>query len=132
MRKITVNRKFVVSGITALLAAMVMTAGAAAQGNQERITVMNPIVESKMADRLPLAPRLDTLEGKTLYLADINWGGPQAAYSVYEQMKDWFAENMPSVNVIIKRKSGSYMTDDPGLWQEIVDKGDAAIVGISG
>ena len=96
------------------------------------ITVMNPAIESKMVDRIPLSPRLDTLDGKTLYLVDINWGGPEAAYSVFEEMKDWFAKNKPSVNVIIKRKSGMYSVDDPALWKEIAEKGNAALIGISG
>jgi hypothetical protein len=127
-----VNIKFFKTTAMAFFIAMVTVPGAFAQSGQALITVMNPVVESKMADRVPLSPRLDTLEGKTLYLADINWGGPDAAYSVYQQMEAWFAANMPSVKVVIKRKSGSFMTDDPGLWQEIADKGDAAVVGISG
>lgn len=96
------------------------------------ITVMNPVVASKMAERLPLSPRLHTLKGKTLYMVDINWGGPKAAYSVFQQMKIWLAKHMPSVKVVIVRKRGPYMTDDPGLWNEIAKKGDAAIIGISG
>ena len=96
------------------------------------ITVMNPAIENKMVDRIPLSPRLDTLDGKTLYLVDINWGGPDAAYSVFEEMKDWFAQNKPSVNVVIKRKQGMYTVDDPALWKEIAEKGNAALVGISG
>jgi len=97
------------------------------------ITVMNPAIESKMVDRIPMtAPRLDTLDGKTIYLVDINWGGPDAAYSVFEEMKDWFAKNNPSANIIIKRKAGMYTADDPELWKEIAAKGNAALVGISG
>jgi hypothetical protein len=96
------------------------------------ITVLNPAIQSQMVDRLPLSPRLDTLEGKTLYLVDINWGGPEAAYSVFEEMQAWFAQNIPSLKVIIKRKAGSYTTDDPPLWKEIAKNGNAAIIGISG
>jgi len=96
------------------------------------ITIMNPVVESKMAERAPLSARLDTLEGKTLYMVDINWGGPEAGYSVFEQIEIWLAGNMPTVKTEIRRLRGSYMSDDPELWQEIVDKGDAALVGISG
>ena len=97
------------------------------------ITVMNPAIENKMVDRIPMtAPRLDKLDGKTIYLVDINWGGPEAAYSVFEEMKDWFAKNNPSVNIVIKRKSGMYTVDDPALWKEIAEKGNAALVGISG
>ncbi len=96
------------------------------------ITVLNPAIESKMVDRVPLSPRLDTLEGKTLYLVDINWGGPEAAYSVFEEIQSWFAQNMPSVKIVIKRKAGMYTTDDPALWAEIAKNGNAAMIGISG
>ena len=104
-----------------------------AKSNNELITVLNPAATAKYVDRIPLAPRLDSLEGKTLYMLDINWGGPKAAYSVFEQMKLWFAEHMPSVKVVIKRKRGSYMVPDDATWKEVKDNGgDAAIVGISG
>ena len=96
------------------------------------ITVLNPAVASKMARRLPLAPRLDTLEGKTIYMVDINWGGPEAAMSIFEEMQAWFAKNMPSVKTVIKIKKGGYETDDPPLWKEISEKGNAVIMGVSG
>ena len=96
------------------------------------ITVLNPAIESQMVDRMPLSPRLDTLDGKTIYLVDINWGGPEAAYSVFEEVQSWFAQNKPSVKIVIKRKAGSYTTDDPALWKEIAKNANAAIIGISG
>ena len=85
-----------------------------------------------MVDRIPLCPRLDTLEGKTIYLVDLGWGGPQAAPSVYEEMKAWFGQNMPSVKVEVRKIKGSYMQDQPELWKEISEKGNAAMIGISG
>ena len=85
-----------------------------------------------MVDRIPLAPRLDTLEGKTIYLVDIGWGGPQAAPSIYAEMKAWFAQKMPSVKIEIRTIKGSYMEDQPELWKEIKEKGHAAMIGISG
>jgi hypothetical protein len=100
--------------------------------DQPLITVMNPAIASAMVDREPLGPRLDTLEGKTIYLVDINWGGPDAAYPVFEEMTSWFAQNIPSVKTVIKRKAGMYSTDDPALWKEIAANGDAAMIGISG
>jgi hypothetical protein len=96
------------------------------------ITVLNPAVASKMARRLPLAPRLNTLEGKTIYMVDINWGGAEAAMSIFEEMQAWFAKNMPSVKTVIKIKKGGYETDDPALWKEISEKGNAVIMGVSG
>ena len=97
-----------------------------------KLTVLNPNPSNKMVDRIPLCPRLDTLEGKTIYLVDLGWGGPQAAPSIYAEMKAWFAQNMPSVKVEIRSIKGSYMQDQPELWKEIKEKGDAAMVGISG
>ena len=96
------------------------------------ITVMNPAIASKMADRVPLSPRLKTLEGKTLYLVDISWGGPEAAYSVFEEMQSWFSQKMPKEKIVIKRKTGMYEEDDPNLWAEIKQNGNAALIGISG
>lgn len=98
----------------------------------DKITVLNPGIASTMAKRLPLSPRLNSLEGKTIYLVDIGWGGPDAGYSVYEEMQAWFAQNMPSVKIVIKRKKGSYAQDDPDLWKEIAKNANAAMVGVSG
>ena len=107
--------------------------GNAMAADKDLVSVLNPTASAKYVERVPLSPRLDTLEGKTIYMLDINWGGPQAAYSVFEQMQDWFAQNIPSVKVIIKRKRGSYMVPDDSTWKEVKDNGgDAAIVGISG
>lgn len=96
------------------------------------ITVLNPAIESKMVDRIPLSPRLNTLEGKTIYMVDINWGGPDAAYSVFEEIQSWFAQNIPSTKIVIKRKAGMYTQDDPALWKEIAKNAQAALIGISG
>ena len=98
----------------------------------EKLTVLNPTPPNRMVDRVPLVPRLDTLEGKTLFLVDIGWGGPQAAPSVYAEMKAWLARNMPSVKVEIRPIKGSYTQDQPELWKEISENGDAAMIGISG
>jgi len=107
-------------------------AAAAKPAAKPMITVMNPAITSKMVDRVPLSPRLGTLDGKTLYLVDISWGGPEAAYSVFEEIQSWFSQKMPGVKIVIKRKTGMYTQDDPALWKEIAQNGNAALIGISG
>jgi hypothetical protein len=143
--KENVRRKQLLTSFLLLIMAVVASAGltpsqaqqgkakpAAKPAAKPLITVLNPAVESKMVDRIPLSPRLDTLEGKTIYLVDINWGGPEAAYSVFEEIQAWFAKNIPSAKIIIKRKAGMYSTDDPALWKEIAKNANAALIGISG
>jgi len=101
--------------------------------DERMITVLNPAVSSQMTERIPLTPRTDTLEGKTIYLVDLQWGGPEAAYSVFEEMKEWFSRNMPSTNVEIRRSSGGWMGDDAALREEIISKKAAGVViGIGG
>jgi hypothetical protein len=128
-----VTKKCLLTGSTLVIAALMFSGLLPGQsGRTEKITVLNPAIANTMAKRLPLSPRLDKLDGKTLYLVDIGWGGPDAGYSVYEEMQAWFAQNLPSVKIVIKRKKGSYAQDDPELWKEIAKNGNAAMVGISG
>ena len=97
------------------------------------LTALNPAIAGKLAERFPLGPRLDSLEGKTIYIIDIQWGGPDAAYSVWEEVQAWFTQNMPSVKTVLRRTTGNMFTDDPGMRKEMIErKVDAAIVGIAG
>ena len=104
----------------------------AAASEVKLITVLNPAVTEKLAGRVPLAPRLDTLEGKTIYVVDMNYEGFGRTAVLYE-MQAWFARNMPSVKTIYRLKSGSYISDDPALWKEIAaNKGNGVILGVAG
>jgi hypothetical protein len=120
------------------IAALVIGVYGIAQNKQparsdKSITVLSPAVANRMAKRLPLVPRLDNLNGKTIYMIEINWGGPEAALSIFEERQAWFAKNMPTVKTVVKMKKGGYETDDPALWKEISEnKGNAAILGVSG
>jgi hypothetical protein len=77
-----------------------------------------------------LAPRLDSLNGKTVYLVDTGFGG---SGRFLDRMQEWFAERMPSVTTVRRRKTGNIFRDDTkDLWAEIKDKGDAAILGVAG
>ncbi len=101
--------------------------------SDKMITALNPAVTPGLAKRIPLAPRLDTLEGKTIYLVDTDWGGMGQNDGIMEEMQAWFAEHMPAVKTIIRVKKGNFVTDDPALWKEIADaKGDGVVLGVAG
>jgi hypothetical protein len=77
-----------------------------------------------------MAPRLDSLDGKTVYLVDTGFGG---SGKFLDEMQAWFKQNMPTVNTVRRRKSGNVFRDDTkDLWQEIKERGDAAILGVAG
>jgi hypothetical protein len=76
-----------------------------------------------------LAPRLDTLNGKIVYLVDVGFGG---GYEFLEEMVGWLSRNMPAVKTVLRRKRGNMFLDDPELWAEVKDKGHAVIFGVGG
>ena len=124
------NKKYAFAILLLVIAALAFVG--MQRNGEPKITVLNPAIESKMVDREPLSPRLANLDNKTIYMVDINWGGPDAATPVFEEMTSWFAQHYPTVKTVIKKKAGMYSSDDPALWKEIKEKGDAAIIGISG
>jgi hypothetical protein len=127
------NSLLVVAVLTLWGIATVQTARDAAASEDKLITVLNPAITEKLAERVPLvAPRLDTLEGKTIYLVDMNYEG-FGLTPVLKEMQAWFAENMPGIKTILKLKSGNYISDDPALWKEIAEKGgNGVILGVAG
>jgi hypothetical protein len=77
-----------------------------------------------------MASRLDTLDGKTVYLVDTGFGG---SGKFLDEMQAWFAERMPAVKTVRRRKPGNVFRDDTkDLWEEIKERGQAAILGVAG
>jgi hypothetical protein len=92
-----------------------------------KITVLNPRGTPPPIPLVPMAPRLPTLDGKTVYLVDIKYEG---GASLLQAIMEWFSKNMPKTNVVFREKAGSYDQEDPKLWAEIKDKADAVIVAV--
>jgi hypothetical protein len=94
---------------------------------QQKITVHNPVGYPPKVTRKSAAPRLDSLDGKTIYLVDCRFDD---SIELLKQVQAWFAEHMPGVKTKIISLSATYQHDDPKTWEEIKAKGDAAIVGV--
>ncbi|PYM98640.1 MAG: hypothetical protein DME07_22265 [Candidatus Rokuibacteriota bacterium] len=93
----------------------------------EKISVLNPTGFAPKVVQKDLAPRLDTLNGKTVYLVDCRFDDSDV---FLKQMQAWFAEHMPAVRTVFKPISSVYLNDDPSTWEEIKARGHAAIVGV--
>lgn len=100
-------------------------AAPAADSGQAKITAVNPKGIPPAIQLIPMAPRLDSLDGKTVYLVDTGFHGSDLLLA---QIADWFKRNMPQVTTVFRRKAGPYAEDDPNLWKEIKEKGNAVIM----
>jgi hypothetical protein len=101
--------------------------GASGSGADQRIEGLNPRGIPPAVDLYAMAPRLKTLDGKTVYL--VSDGFPDADVFLNE-VKIWFAKHMPSVKTIYRLKAGSFTQEDPKLNAEIKANGNAVIMAI--
>ena len=93
-----------------------------------KITVLNPLGTPPPIKLKEMAPRLDTLDGKTIYIVDDGFIGGE---NLLREMVVWFNEHYPKTTVIFKRKGGGgFDQEDPQLWAEIKEKGNAVIIGM--
>jgi hypothetical protein len=66
-----------------------------------------------------MAPRLASLDGKTLYLVDTGFTG---SYEFLEEAQKWLSHNRPEIKAVLKKKDGNAFSDAPPLWKEIKEK----------
>jgi len=78
---------------------------------------------------LRMAPRLNSLDNKTIYLVDVGFAGGK---EFLEEMQMWFGKNMPSVKTVLRIKSGTPFSDSPELWAEIKQKANGVVFGVGG
>jgi hypothetical protein len=95
--------------------------------SNDKLTVLDPTGYPPRVAGKALAPRLDTLDGKTVYLVDCRFDDSDV---FLKQLQGWFAARMPNVRTVYKPISSVYTQDDPATWEEIKARGDAAIVGV--
>ncbi len=90
-----------------------------------KITVLDPRGNPPPITLIPMAPRLDRLEGKTVYFVDDGFPGGEF---LLKDMMAWFAKNRPDVKAEFRKKAGSFLDEDPPLWAEIKQKADAMVM----
>ena len=101
-------------------------------GGEGLLTVMNPAIAGKLAARVPLAPPLDGLQGKRIYMVNLSWEGPDAANYLYGAMTEWF-DKQYGAKTIVKVTAEGMFGSDPSILKDIMaSKADAAIVGVAG
>lgn len=94
---------------------------------EAKITVFNPLGQPPAIARVPMAPRLDSLDGKTIYIVDI---GFTDTHQFFTEMQSLLSQKYPKTTWIVRTKIGTYFEDDPKLWSEIKEKGHGMIMGV--
>ncbi len=93
----------------------------------KKMSVINPVGQLPSLDQSPMAPRLDSLEGKTVYIVSLTW---PYTHQFNEELEKVLRERFPDTIFVLKKKNGGYAEDDPRLWGEIQERGQAAILGV--
>jgi len=98
-----------------------------------RITVMNPGIANRLAPRVPLAPPLDNLNNKLIYMINLSWEGPDAGNYFYGAMTEWLQKRHTGIKTVVKITADGMFGLDPSILKEMMaNKADGAIVGVAG
>jgi hypothetical protein len=92
-----------------------------------KITVLNPMGTPPPITLKPQAPRLNTLDGKTIYLINTGYIGTDR---FMDELAKWFNANYPKTNIVITGSGAGVSAISDSLWKEIAAKGDATVVGL--
>lgn len=91
-----------------------------------KLTVHDPRGYPPKVTGKRLAPRLQSLDGKVVYLVDCLFDNSEAFMS---ELHDWFGEHLPSVDARIVKPRQSWV-DDPDMRKRVEAEGQAAILGV--
>ncbi len=106
---------------------MVPACTTVSQVQEPKVTVLNPLGQPPAIERVPMAPRIGDLDGKTIYIVDI---GFSATHQLLTELQDLLKIRYPNTTWIVRKKIGTYFNDDPKLWAEIKEKGHGMIMGV--
>jgi hypothetical protein len=92
----------------------------------EKLSVLNPLGFPPLVKGRGLAPGLDRLDGKKLFLVDV---GFENSDNFMLQLEGWLGTHEPGVRTEIVRWRDQHRPD-PELCERIKHEGDAAILGV--
>jgi hypothetical protein len=112
-----IQRLGLVLGVAAGIVALTTGQARAQHDDEQLYTVLNPTGYPPPIERKAMAPRPESLEGKTIYLVDVTFNDGD---TFLLEMQKWLAANMPGVKTEFRVKGGGgYTADDPELFEEI-------------
>ena len=91
-----------------------------------KLKVLNPEGYPPKVSPTGMAPGLDTLDGKKLYLIDVGFANSD---NFMKQLHGWLEEHRPTISTEIVRWRDQH-EPDPDLCEKVQADGDAAIIGV--
>ena len=91
------------------------------------ITVLNPLGTPPPLELKGMAPRLNSIEGKTIYIVDDGYPGSDL---LLMELEKGFKETYPQTNFHYVKKSTFMSQKDPALWAEMQQKADAMVIAL--
>jgi hypothetical protein len=88
--------------------------------------VLSPVGFPPTVTARGIAPALDRLEGRHVFLVDVGFENSDA---FMQQVRGWLTEHEPGVRTTIVRWRNQHVPD-PDLCRRIRAEGDAAILGV--
>jgi len=105
----------------------VMDDQAQAAPAEEVITVLNPLGTPPPVKLKPMAPRLDRMEGKTIYI--VNDGYPGSGI-LLKELEKVLNKTYTDTTFVYRDKPGGMGRTDEALWEEMEEKADAMIIAL--
>jgi hypothetical protein len=91
-----------------------------------KVTVLNPEGYPPKVSARGMAPSLDTLDGRKVFLVDVGFANSD---NFMAQLDGWFEDHQPEIRTEIVRWRDQH-APDPELCERIQAEGDAAIIGV--
>jgi hypothetical protein len=93
--------------------------------SEKEISVLNPLGQPPPIRASLLAPRLDSISAKKIYVVDVKF---PASKPFLEELVRALRERYSETTWVPVEKQGNYFDDDPDLWSNIKKHADGAIV----